>query len=140
MYAPLMRREVHLLCFDSRRRLLLLPGRRSGTGGVLTLPAVRRRECETYEQAALRLLSNHSARRGDVVAHAEIPLSPGGGRRQVRVYAAHALAPDGNREACWIPWRDAVRQLEPLAIPEFAAFVEGYVEGWIPDGWITLGS
>ncbi|MEU9034627.1 hypothetical protein AB0D45_06890 [Streptomyces sp. NPDC048352] len=26
-----------------------------------------------------------------------------------------------------------------LGIPELEQFVEGYVDGWIPDGWITLG-
>jgi hypothetical protein len=28
--------------------------------------------------------------------------------------------------------------VEHLAIPELAVFVDGYLGGWIPDGWITL--
>ncbi|MEU9385606.1 hypothetical protein AB0D38_33630 [Streptomyces sp. NPDC048279] len=29
-------------------------------------------------------------------------------------------------------------QIAALGIPDLGMFLEGYVEGWIPDGWITL--
>ncbi|MFD6888785.1 hypothetical protein [Streptomyces sp. NPDC059957] len=38
----------------------------------------------------------------------------------------------------WVPWRQALAEVAHLAIPEFELFLEGYIEGWIPDGWITL--
>ncbi|WP_327262962.1 hypothetical protein OG444_16855 [Streptomyces sp. NBC_01232] len=38
----------------------------------------------------------------------------------------------------WVPWRQAVGEVAYLGISELGLFVEGYLEGWIPDGWITL--
>ncbi|WP_407838739.1 hypothetical protein ACE1OC_23955 [Streptomyces sp. DSM 116496] len=36
------------------------------------------------------------------------------------------------------PWRQALGEAGHLGIPELEPFLEGYLEGWIPDGWITL--
>lgn len=138
MYAPSLRRMVYLLCFDPRRRLLLASGSSPAGGGVLTLPTTRCREGEAYERAARRLLSGRSVRRGDVVARVRAAPFPGGGCREARIYTAHSSAPWAGLEGCWIPWCDAVQNLGHLEIPELAVFVEGYLGGWIPDGWITL--
>jgi hypothetical protein len=129
---------VYLLCFDLRRRLLLTSGSPPAGGGVPTLPMIRCQERETYERAARRLLLGRSVRRGDVVARVRAAPFPGGGYREARVYTAHSLAPQADLEGCWIPWCDAVQDLGHLKIPELAVFVEGYLGGWIPDGWITL--
>jgi hypothetical protein len=39
----------------------------------------------------------------------------------------------------WFPYGEAAVQVAHLAITDRDALLEGYVEGWIPDGWITLG-
>jgi hypothetical protein len=54
------------------------------------------------------------------------------GQPGVRAYVAQALS------RC-SPHRQAAEQVAHLAIADLDAFLEGYVEGWIPDGWITLG-
>lgn len=40
--------------------------------------------------------------------------------------------------ALWVSWRQAIRDVAYLDLPELEQFVEGYLAGWIPDGWITL--
>lgn len=37
-----------------------------------------------------------------------------------------------------LPYRQVDEHVGHLAIPSLALFPEGYVDGWIPDGWITL--
>ncbi|MFE3991552.1 hypothetical protein ACFXPW_07615 [Streptomyces goshikiensis] len=60
-----------------------------------------------------------------------------GVRRDVRVFTAHAE--DGLRPAwLWIPWQQALGEVAHLGIPELQLFVEGYLDGWIPDGLISL--
>ena len=39
----------------------------------------------------------------------------------------------------WFPYCEAAAQLAHLAIAGLDAFPQGYVEGWIPNAWITLG-
>ncbi|MEU1783863.1 hypothetical protein ABZ545_30960 [Streptomyces abikoensis] len=39
-----------------------------------------------------------------------------------------------------MPYRHAPRVLTHLDIPELGDFLDGYIGGWLPDGWITLGS
>lgn len=138
MYAPSVRRFAYLLCFDPQRRLLLRPGRTPDGAQALTLPVGRCRERETYGQAVQRIVSGLRVRRGDVVARVEGPAAPGREWCEARIFTAHSFtsfADDGGR---WFPWSDAVRHVDHLAIPELAAFVEGYLGGWIPEGWITL--
>ncbi|MFF7036843.1 hypothetical protein [Streptomyces griseus] len=45
---------------------------------------------------------------------------------------------DSRPPMLWVPWRQAVGEVAYLGIPELELFVEGYLEGWIPDGWVTL--
>ncbi|GAB2879207.1 hypothetical protein GCM10027074_54430 [Streptomyces deserti] len=66
-------------------------------------------------------------------------------RAEHRLFTAHVPAP-GDLRPPWdgaqllsSPYREAAEQVAHLAIADLDAFLEGYVEGWIPDGWITLG-
>ncbi|MFJ4964300.1 hypothetical protein ACIP6P_17915 [Streptomyces sp. NPDC088729] len=132
-----MNRVVYPLCFDSQHRVLLVPDERPDAGGTLTLPMVRCQEAESYTRASRRLLSGHAVRKGDVVARVRT-ISPEGQPREARLCTAHATAPADGREGQWIPWPDAVQFLKHLALPDLDVFIEGYLGGWIPNGWITL--
>lgn len=59
---------------------------------------------------------------------------------RIFVYRAMGAAPAsafGSRAAWWA--LDDVAQLGHWVFPrELGPFLQGYVEGWIPDGWITL--
>ncbi|MFE2557923.1 hypothetical protein ACFXGT_18250 [Streptomyces sp. NPDC059352] len=137
MYAPTVRREVYLLCFGPGHEVLVA---RRGQSGRATLPLTHRRERETYEQAAGRLMAVGAIRPGDTVARVEPAPAPSlSGWREVRVFTAHSdrLFPAAGG---WEPWRDLLPGLSHLGIPELSLFVEGYLGGWIPDGWITLES
>ncbi|MEV0113259.1 hypothetical protein AB0H77_08410 [Streptomyces sp. NPDC050844] len=39
----------------------------------------------------------------------------------------------------WMPHNEAAEAVSALGIPDLDLFIEGYVNGWIPDGRITLG-
>ncbi|MGW1494572.1 hypothetical protein [Streptomyces sp. NPDC002402] len=39
----------------------------------------------------------------------------------------------------WVPHAEVAQAVASLGIPDLDAPIEGYVGGWIPDGWITLG-
>ncbi|MFJ8299090.1 hypothetical protein ACIQ9R_24855 [Streptomyces sp. NPDC094447] len=136
MYAPMMRREVYLLCFGPGHEVLAV---RRGPEGRASLPSTQRRERETYGQAARRLMAIGAIRPGDVVARVEpLPSSLPFGRREARIFTAHSdrlfLVESGG----WEPWEELLPGLNHLELPELALFVEGYIGGWIPDGWITL--
>ncbi|MFF8716425.1 hypothetical protein ACF07T_34065 [Streptomyces sp. NPDC015184] len=78
-------------------------------------------------------------RSGDTVARIEpLPAWSRAGRREVRLFTAHAreLFPveAGSRE----PWEDVLPCLGHPGGTQLALFAEGYTGGWIPDGWITL--
>jgi hypothetical protein len=66
-------------------------------------------------------------------------------RREARVFTAHTGLPEerpaaiGDDPVRWFPYRQVASEAAYLGIPELALFLEGYVDGWIPDGWITLG-
>lgn len=136
MYAPMMRREVYLLCFGPGHEVLVV--RRGPSGGV-TLPSTLRRERETYDQAAGRLMAIGAIRLGDTVARVESPSAPSlSGRCEARIFTAHADRLFPVAAGGWGPWSDLLPGLSHLGIPELSLFVEGYLAGWIPDGWITL--
>ncbi|MFD0367745.1 hypothetical protein [Streptomyces sp. NPDC127114] len=60
------------------------------------------------------------------------------GRREVRIFTAHADKLFPVEAGGWESCEDALPGLGHLGIPKFDLFVEGYIGGWIPDGWITL--
>ncbi|MFC4517304.1 NUDIX domain-containing protein [Streptomyces ehimensis] len=151
MYAPLLWRQVYLVCFDPRHRIALLSPQ-PPHACQWTLPGVRRREHESYPAAARRLLDSlappGTLTLAGLEGRVQASAPPRGGRarrREVRVFLTRATdpsaltAPACEGELCWVPYRQAARAVADLAIPELEDFLDGYVGGWIPDGWITLG-
>lgn len=150
MYAPRLRRLVFLVCLDQDRRVALVRTDAPSTQR-LTLPTTQREQRESYESAAQRLMTGlgHTValRPGDLVGRMEaeaVPTMPPGTRREARVFLAHIVSdgldprPNGEGPIVWYPYVQATKEVRHLAIPELALFLEGYIEGWIPGGWITL--
>ncbi|MBT2451823.1 NUDIX hydrolase [Streptomyces sp. ISL-43] len=151
MYAPKVRRDVFLVCFDTRHRVALLRAGPPGAGGRWALPAGRRSDGESHVRAARRLASvvaplggvhfggltgRFKADTGGVGA--------GPHRSEAWIFTVHlGLASalphvQGKAELRWVPYRQIPLEVRHLGIPDLELFLEGYVEGWIPDGWITL--
>lgn len=151
MYAPMVRRDVFLACFDPLHRVALVRPGPAGANRSWTLPAVRRRNGELHAGAARRLAAavapSAAVRFGRVTGRVEAPRSAGAdppSRWVVSVSTAHvspasALRPaPGVADLCWFPHLQVAYLVEHLGIPDLGAFLEGYVDGWIPDGQITL--
>ncbi len=143
--------DVLLACFDPAHRIALTRPETLGDGRPSTLPAIRRRTSEPHRQTAARLARAMAPagalRFGKVTGR--IPAVAPDARRQLRaerrLFTAHVPAPgdlhppwDGV-QLVWVPYGEAAAQVAHLAIADLDAFLQGYVEGWIPDGWITLG-
>ncbi|MFB8176034.1 hypothetical protein ACFC8N_08135 [Streptomyces sp. NPDC055966] len=152
MYAPLgfCDGDVLLACFDPAHRIALIRPEASAEARPPELPAIRRRTGEPYRRAALRLARAMAPagvlRFGKVTGRIS---AAGGGsaeqqRAQRRLFTAHAPAPVDlhppwdRGQLLWLPYSEVAAQVAGLAIGDLDAFLEGYVEGWIPDGWITL--
>ncbi|MEV7392594.1 hypothetical protein [Streptomyces sp. NPDC091215] len=117
----------------------------------LRLPAVRPRRAETYARAAGRLVRAVTVTTGSPVCLGTVtaripPAAPGGrtphaqGERRLftaHTATAHRQQPDGNG-LMWIAHTHVASHVSALGIPDLGLFLGGYVEGWIPDGWITL--
>lgn len=152
MYAPLLRREEFLVLLDPRHRVALLRTPPTGCDGPLALPSVRRRERETYAEAARRItvgsLRPTDLRPGELVGRVQplppVPAAPAA-RREARIFFAHLDSEGQDRPGpagsgiSWVPHTSVAEAVAAQHIPELGAFIEGYVDGWIPDGWITLG-
>ncbi|MFJ7629814.1 hypothetical protein ACIQZN_25285 [Streptomyces sp. NPDC097595] len=131
-----MRRWVYLLCFGPDHELLTV---RQEPGAEPALPRTRRRERETYVQAASRLMTACTMRPGDAVARiGSLPLWSPAGRCEIRVFTGHTRELFPVRAGGWEPWEDVLPRLAHPVSPELALFAKGYVRGWIPDGWTTL--
>ncbi len=143
--------DVLLACFDPAHRIALVrPGMPAG-GRPPALPAARRRAGEPYRQAADRLagaMAPAGALRFGKVTGRIPAVAPGNAaqqRAERRLFTAHAPAPDDlhapadGAQLMWLPHGDAAAQVTHLAIADLDLFLQGYAEGWIPDGWITLG-
>lgn len=155
MYAPKARCDVFLVCFDPQHRVALVGPEPSTSGQPLTLPAGCRRGPEPYARAAGRLLRtmtpgrdwDSTVRLGSVTGRIP-PAAHGAGTGQLagqrRLFTAHTshadslLPPPGATRLVWLPYPQAASHLGHLHIPGLGLFLEGYVDGWIPDGWITL--
>ncbi|MFF7643967.1 hypothetical protein [Streptomyces canus] len=153
MYAPegCCDCDVLLACFDPAHRIALIRPGIPGDGRPLALPAVRRRTGEPYGKAAARLAGAMAPagglRFGKVTGR--IPAVAEGSsvqpRAECRLFTAHIPAPgdlhapgDG-AHLVWCPYGDVAAEVAYLAIADLGLFLQGYVEGCIPDGWITLG-
>lgn len=153
MYAPLGcgDRDVLLACFDPAHRIALVRPGVPGDGRSLALPAIRRRTGEPYRKAAARLARAMAPagtlRFGKVTGRIPAAAPCGQARRRAerRLFTAHVSsqdalhAPWGGTRLVWFPRGDASAQLAHLTITDLDLFLQGYVQGWIPDGWITLG-
>lgn len=143
--------DVLLACFDPAHRIALIRPGMPGDGRPPALPAIRHRTGEPYGKAAARLARAMAPagalRFGKVTGR--IPAAERGSAAQQRadrrLFTAHVPAPGdlhppcGGAQLVWLPSGEAAAQVTHLAIADLDAFLEGYVEGWIPDGWITLG-
>lgn len=75
---------------------------------------------------------------------AEGAVGAGAHRSEARIFTGHVgpgvpLAHvQGGAELCWVPYRQVPLEVGHVGIPDLGLFLEGYVQGWIPDGWITL--
>ena len=153
MYAPhgCCDCDVLLACFDPAHRIALIRPEATGDGRPPALPAVRRRTGEPYRQAAGRLARAMAPAGGLRFGHVtgRNPAAGRGSAAQQRVerrlFTAHVPAsgdlhpPQEDTHLVWSPYGEAAAQLAHLAIADLDAFLQGYVEGWIPNGWITLG-
>ncbi|WP_330296913.1 MULTISPECIES: hypothetical protein [unclassified Streptomyces] len=121
------------MCFDEFHRLGLV----QYSPGLMSLPLRACAPGESYRAAACRLAAGSAFRFGGTVARLDVVPSGGGVRRNARLFTVHV---EGGRwpSQLWLPWRQALGEVAHLGIPELEPFLEGYLEGWIPDGWITL--
>ncbi|MFD4276190.1 hypothetical protein R2B67_21275 [Streptomyces cyaneofuscatus] len=134
MYAPTTPREVYLLCFDEGHRVGLV---RRRSPQRVSLPTTRCAPGESYKAAIRRLGVGSGIRFGGLVARLDAASHGDGRRRKARLFTAYAEG-QVRSMALWVPWRQAIGDVAHLDLPELEQFVEGYLAGWIPDGWITL--
>lgn len=141
MYAPRFARHVHLVLFDCHRLLGLT---RRSVDAPLTLPTVSIHGGDTYLDATEQFLRAHLPRSawrwGNVVGHLLAPLPCGNEKRnEARVLTVHVEGPgDPNGGMEWQHYPNALDMARNHCVPDLDVFIEGYLGGWIPDGWITL--
>ncbi|MGW2009755.1 hypothetical protein [Streptomyces nigrescens] len=148
MYAPMGSGDVLLACFDRRHRVALIRPGPPNVGQPWTLPAVQRGKAERYRRAARRLacaMAPAGAIRLGAVTGRIPAAAPGampwrrGGRR---IFTGHVTSPgalyDAGVPLVWLPYSQVTEISAGLGAADLALFLEGYVGGWIPDGWITL--
>ncbi|MBM4795337.1 hypothetical protein HXP44_25575 [Streptomyces sioyaensis] len=62
-----------------------------------------------------------------------------GGRR---IFTSHAVSPGALRGVgvplVWLPYAQVADLVTGLGGVDLGLFLEGYVDGWIRDGWIAL--
>lgn len=67
-------------------------------------------------------------------------LRPGQGER--RIFTGHVTSPGALPGAdvplVWLPYAQVAEHVGSLEVADLDLFLQGYVGGWIPDGWITL--
>lgn len=150
--SPAFRRLATLVVVDDEEQVALL--RCSRGTAVWTLPECTVRAREAYTEAAIRLsahcFAGHPLRWGSVVG-CRLALPPGHGspviRTERRVSIARTKRPavrpvsgtaHATRSMRWVP-RTSLDEvlLEPYE-DTTATLVAGYLEGWLPDGRITL--
>lgn len=112
------------------------------------LPTVRRRKAEPFRWA-VRRLARAMAPAGAIrlgVVTGRIPAPSPRARPQQRggrrIFTGHVTSPaalhDAGRPLVWLPYTQVPACSLALGAAELGLFLEGYVGGWIPDGWITL--
>ncbi|MFE9060932.1 hypothetical protein [Streptomyces violaceusniger] len=147
MYATNGTGDVHLVCFDRQHRVALICPGGPDAGHPWMLPAVRRGKSELYRRAARRLacaMAPAGAIRLGAVTGRIRAAAPGttpqrGGRR---IFTSHVASSGALRGVgvplVWLPYAQVAELAAGLEVVDLGLFLEGYVDGWIPDGWITL--
>jgi hypothetical protein len=150
---PRLRRVATLVAIDPDQRvaLFLLVG---STQPHWVLPKSTVQLMESYSEAVVRLsarcLGSRALRWGSVVAHrwASPPSGAPLTRTEEHIFIAragpspprspsHADATDS--DAAWMPRASLGRLLQETHLDSTASLVDGYLDGWLPDGPITLG-
>lgn len=76
------------------------------------------------------------------IPHACTACRPSASCGERRLFTAHATTAHsrgpGGIPLTWVAHAQVASRVGHLDIPDLRLFLEGYVEGWIPDGWITL--
>ncbi|MFF3030747.1 hypothetical protein ACFVS7_06990 [Streptomyces rubiginosohelvolus] len=148
MYAP-HERVILLLCFNEKHEVALVPEHQGVHDARWTLPRLRVGDHFAQLAGLDRPLADSGlptfrwgAVEGRVVSGGDLP-GRGHGAAETRIVCAHAvgsaarsLAPPPSIR--WVPYLRAPRMLAHLDVPDLGLFMRGYVEGWIPDGVITL--
>ncbi|MEV7301987.1 MULTISPECIES: NUDIX domain-containing protein [Streptomyces] len=147
-----MRRVVFVAVLSSERTLALVPDESPGRPARWVLPSGSARATEPYRDAAMRLLHNvvgTMPTRGGTIegCHwAQVPVPVGRNRREAHVFIFRLVVAGGPPKR--LPGRRPVRWAGPdqwpelcahCDLPDVDALLTGYLEGWIPDGRITLG-
>jgi hypothetical protein len=151
MYAPHAVGEVYLVCFDRHHRVALLRDA-DVVDSQWALPHESKERGESWERALHRLLGHFGAvsplRLGASVGRIDRRgAATAGPPWSVRVFTVHV--PDVldlrrcgfGRDASavlWVPYSKVGEFADDLGFASLGLFVVGYVEGWIPDGPITL--
>lgn len=128
---------MHLVALDEDGRLLLAAG---ADQTPWALPALKLRPEDSYAAAARRLqqrLGVTVLRPGTVSGHRWAPAGPAPRTEErfhlARVHRADPSAPPGHR---WL--RPERAPLDGPRWAEVRRLVDGYLQGWIPDGPIRL--
>ncbi|MGW4346968.1 NUDIX domain-containing protein [Streptomyces sp. NPDC004690] len=147
-----MRRVVFVALLSSDGRLALVADDLPGAVPRWVLPSGSVRAAESYREAAARILRDvvgaMQVRAGAVEGcrWAQVPVPVGRSRREAHVFIFRLAATGAPPEH--LPWRGATRWAGPeqwqelctlCDLPDVDVLLTGYLEGWIPDGRITLG-
>ncbi|MGW8603189.1 NUDIX domain-containing protein [Streptomyces sp. NPDC055893] len=147
-----MRRVVFVALLSSDGRLALVADDLPGAVPRWVLPSGSVRAAESYREAAARILRDvvgaMQVRAGAVEGcrWAQVPVAVGRSRREAHVFIFRLAATGAPPEH--LPSRGATRWAGPeqwqelctlCDLPDVDVLLTGYLEGWIPDGRITLG-
>lgn len=142
--SPRFQRLATLAAIDADEKVALLPSSSHPTAGW-SLPRCLVRAHETYAEAAARLAADcfqsRPLRWGTVVGRRWAP--PPGGAPRVRVEEHVFLARTGahqssNSALLWTARGNLSSYLLERHADTTASLVDGYLDGWIPDGSIRL--
>ncbi|MEU4027635.1 NUDIX hydrolase [Streptomyces anulatus] len=147
-----MWRVAFVAVLSLKGHLALVADELPGGHSQWVLPSGSVRAGEPYREAAARMLRDVVGAlpvRGGAVEGcrwAQVPVPAGRSRREAHVFIFR-LAADGDPPE-HLPWKGVTRWAEPEEWPELCTrcdlpdvdvLLTGYLEGWIPDGRITLG-
>ncbi len=149
---PRMRRVVFVAVLSSERTLALVPDESPGCPARWVLPSGSTRAAEPYRDAAMRVLRDvvgAMPTRGGAVEGcrwAQVPVPVGRSRREAHVFIYRLMVsvdlPNSPPRRGPVLWAGPDQWPELCAhcdLPDVDALLTGYLEGWIPDGRITLG-